>query len=87
MYCEGTKYNHNRWSHSRKFKFYFLFIYLFCELCLILVEGGENLKSGSDILRRTLDIEFERDRSIDLGSTFGDGQTDTHTDIFLKQVF
>ena len=28
---------------------------------------------------RTLYIEFERDRSIGLGSTFGDGHTDTHT--------
>ena len=34
---------------------------------------------------RTLDIEFEQDRSIDLGSTFGDGHTDrqTHTYTFL----
>ena len=29
---------------------------------------------------RTLDIEFERDRFIDLGSTIGDGQTDRQTD-------
>ena len=37
---------------------------------------------------RTLDIEFERDRSIGLGSTFGDGikerQTDTYIDFFQK---
>ena len=29
-------------------------------------------------------IDFERDRSIGLGSTFGDGQTDTHRHFFLK---
>ena len=32
---------------------------------------------------RTLDIEFERDRSIGLGTMFGDG----HTDIFSKILF
>ena len=34
-----------------------------------------------DIYKMTLYIEFERDRSIGLGSTIGDGQTDrqTHT--------
>ena len=38
---------------------------------------------------RTLDTEFERDRSIGLGSTIGDAQTDrhTHTDIFSKTHF
>ena len=35
-----------------------------------------------DIFERTLDIEFERDQSIGLGSTIGDGQTE-HTDTFL----
>ena len=40
---------------------------------------------------RMLYIEFERDRSIGLDSTFGDDhtdrQTDTHTDIFSKKHF
>ena len=36
-----------------------------------------------DICERPLDIEFERDRSIGLGSTFGDGQSDKHTEIYL----
>ena len=43
---------------------------------------------------RTLYIKFERDRSIGLGSTFGDGHTDrqtythTHTEtFFLKHIF
>ena len=50
------------------------------------------LKTAGDICERTLNIDFERDRFIGLGSTFGDGQTDTHTHIhtktfFLKQFF
>ena len=50
-----------------------------------------------NIYMMTLYIEFERDRSIGLGSTFGDGHTDrqtdrqththTHTDIFSKTHF
>ena len=57
-------------------------------------------KGARDICERTPDIDFERDRSIGLGSTFGDGQTDrqtdrhththTHTHIhtfFLKYIF
>ena len=33
-----------------------------------------------DIYMRTLYVEFERNRSIGLGSTFGDGHTDRQTD-------
>ena len=54
-------------------------------------------KRARDIYKRILYIEFERDRSIGLGSTFGDGhpdrqtgrQTDTHTPthIFSKTHF
>ena len=50
-----------------------------------------------DINMRTLDFEFERDRLIGLGSTFGDGHADrqtdrqtdthTHTDILSKTHF
>ena len=40
---------------------------------------GKNKKTARDIYKRTLDIEFERDRSISLGSTIGHGHTDTHT--------
>ena len=46
-----------------------------------------------DIYKRTLDIKFERDLLIGLGSTIGDVQTDrqtdthTHTDIFSKTHF
>ena len=49
-----------------------------CDLPLILGEG-ETKKTARDIYKRTLNIDFERDRSIDLGSTIGDGQIDTHT--------
>ena len=36
-------------------------------------------KTARDIYMRTLYVEFERDRSIGLGSTFGDGHTRTRT--------
>ena len=50
-------------------------------------------KTARDINMRTLYIKFERDRSIYLGSTFGDDHTDrqththTHTHIFSKTHF
>ena len=40
---------------------------------------GKTKKKARDIYNRTLDIEFERHRSIGLGSMMGDGQTDPHT--------
>ena len=44
-------------------------------------QNGDNCKG-------TLDIIFERDRSIGLGSTIGDGQTDRHTQTFFrKRIF
>ena len=62
------------------------------EVPLILGVEGKLKKKTRDIYKRTIDIEFERDRSIGLGSTIGDGQTDrqtdrqthTHTYIFSK---
>ena len=77
--------------------FYFLFS---CELLLILELGEKIKKKAPDIYKSTLDIEFERDRSIGLGSMIGEGQTDrdrrtdgrtdrhthTHT-FFLKHIF
>ena len=52
-----------------------------CELLLILgVVEKLNKKTGRDIYKRTPDIEFERDRSIGLGSMIGDGQADRQTD-------
>ena len=56
-----------------------ILIFFLCELPLILGVGGK-LKKTRDIYMRTLYIEFERDRSIGLGSTFGDGHTDRSTD-------
>ena len=71
-----------------------ILIFLLCELPLIL-RLGEKLKkkkTARDIYKRTLDIKFERDRSIGLGSTFGDSHTDRHTythtqTFFLKHIF
>ena len=58
---------------------------------LNLRDRGKTKKTAGDIYKRTLDIEFERDQSIGLGSTIGDGQTDrhthTHTHIFIKTHF
>ena len=51
-----------------------------CELPLILGVGEKLKKTAGDIYTRTLDIEFERDLSIGLGSTTRDGQTDRPTD-------
>ena len=36
-------------------------------------------KTARDVCKKTLDVEFERDLSISLGSMIGDGQTDRHT--------
>ena len=49
------------------------------------LRGREKTKKTWDIYKRTLDIEFERDRSIGLDSTIGDGQTDTH--FFFSKTF
>ena len=53
-----------------------ILIFFLCDLPLILGVGEK--------LKRTLDIEFERDRSIGLSSTFGDGHTNRH---FSKTLF
>ena len=37
--------------------------------------------------KRFLDIKFEQDRSGGIGTTFGNGQTDRHTYIFLNHSF
>ena len=49
-----------------------LYIEQFLRKCIL------NMKK-CNIYKRALDIEFERDRSICLGSAIGDGQTDGHT--------
>ena len=49
---------------------------------------GKTKKTARDIYKRTLDIAFERDRSVGLGSMSAtDGRTDRHTDIFSKTYF
>ena len=55
-----------------------IFSFFLCELPLILGVGGKLKKTARDICKRTPDIDFERDRSIGLGSTIGDGQTHTY---------
>ena len=65
------------------------FYFFSCELPLILGVGEKlkkKKKKAEDIYKRTLDIEFERDRSIALGSTIGDGQTDRQT-VFKETFF
>ena len=52
--------------------------------------GKTKKKTARDIYKRSLDIEFERDQLIGLGSMIGDGQTDRQTDthtFFLKHIF
>ena len=41
--------------------------------------GGKTKKAARDTNMETLDIELERDRSIGLGSVFGDDHRQTHT--------
>ena len=62
-------------------------IFFSCELPLILGVGRKLKKTARDIYMRTLHIEFERDRLVGLGCTFGDVHTDrqthTHTQTFF----
>ena len=52
----------------RKTKIYFF-------MCTTLsFRGRGKQKTARDICKRTLDIEFERDWSVGLGATLGDGQ-------------
>ena len=80
MYYKPRKFNQNRWSHFlRKSRF---LIFFSCELPLILGAGEKLKKNGSRYSQEDQDIEFERDRSIGLGSMIDDGQTDKHTHFF-----
>ena len=56
------------------------FAWFLCKLSLILRVGRKLKTRSGDICKETLDIEFEQDRSIGLGSTIGNGQTDRQTD-------
>ena len=62
---------------------YLLFLFFLMWTTLNFRGRGKTKKKRRDIYKRTLDTEFERDRSIGLGSTIGDRQTDrqahTHT--------
>ena len=59
-----------------------IFIFFLCELTLVLGVGGER-KNSWRYLQEDPRYRFERDRSIGLGSTIVDGQTDRHTHTFL----
>ena len=64
------------------------FLIFFLKWTILNFRGrGKTKKTARDIYKRILDIEFERDRSIGLGSMIGDGQTYRHTDIFSKKTF
>ena len=84
MYYKPTKFNQNRKSHFWKKNFFYFF--LMWTALNFRGRGKTKKKTARDIYKRTPDIEFERDRSIGLGSTIGDRQTDTYT-FFLKHVF
>ena len=60
-------------------KFEILFFFLMWTTLNFRSRGKTKKKTARDIYMRTLYIEFERDRSIGLGSTFGDGHTDKQT--------
>ena len=54
-------------------------IILFIFKVLLILGVGRKLKKKRNFSNRTLYIEFERDRSVCLGATFGDGHTITQT--------
>ena len=83
MSYKSTKFIQNRWSHfweNQNFLFFSHVNYPYFR------GRRKTKKTAWDIYKRTLDIKFEWDRSIGLGSTIGDGQTDrereknAHTD-------
>ena len=64
-----------------------MFEFFLWELHLILGIRGKTKTTVLDICARTLDIDFERDRALGLGSTFGDVQTDRYTDTHTHKYF
>ena len=94
MYYKSTKFNENRYSYFWEIR---NLIFFLMWSTLNFRVRGKTKKTARDIYMRTLYIDFERDRSIGLGSTFGDDHTDrqhthththTHTQtFFLKHIF
>ena len=68
MYNKPTKFDENRYSHFWENEFFF-----FCELPLILRVDRKQKTRAGNICKGTLDIELERDWSVGLGATLGDG--------------
>ena len=58
-----------------------------CELLLNLRADRKRRKRAGDICKRTLDIESERDWSVDLGATLGDGQKIKNYFFLLSGIF
>ena len=84
MYNKPTKFDENRRSHfweNENFRFFYL-----CELPLILRVDRKRKKRARDICNGTLDIEFERDRSIGLSATL-DGQKIRKTIFLVSGIF
>ena len=71
MYNKLTKFDENRWSHFSENENLKKNL---CELPLILREDRKQENRARDICKETLDIEFERDWSVGLGATLGEGQ-------------
>ena len=53
-----------------------ILIFFLCELPLILGVAGKRKEPAGDIYKGTLDIEFERNWSVGLGTMFGDEHTE-----------
>ena len=75
MYYEPTKFNENRSSHFRENQN----INIFLMWTTLNFSHRGKLKTSWDIYKRTLNVEFDRDRSISLGSTIGDRVSHTRT--------
>ena len=86
MYYKPTKFNQNRWSHFWENQ---IFLFFLMWTTLNFRGRGKTKKTAGDIYKWTLDIEFELDLWIGLGSMFGDSHTDRQilTDIFLEHFF
>ena len=71
MYNKSTKFYENRSSHfweNENFNFFLMWTTLNFE------GRSKTKKRARDICKGTLDIEFERDWSVSLGATLGEGQ-------------
>ena len=71
MYNKSIKFDANPWSHfwgNENFNFFLTWTTLNFE------GRSKTKKRARDICKGTLDMEYERDSSVGLGATLGDGQ-------------